>query len=99
MKKLTSTSATTAQKRGAPRGSRNAAKGGRDLKYQMYMSKTRRGFFEEYFTLRFGRPPSSDDELRELARQIAEQAITHSMVEEFERHDPGSTTRGSSEVF
>lgn len=87
------------RKRGAPKGSRNAAKSGQDLKYQMYMSKVRRGFFEEYFELKFGRPASDEDELRDLARQIAEEAINHAMVVEFERVEPGRTTRSSGEVF
>lgn len=93
------TNSKSAGKRGAPKGSHNAAKLGRDLKYQMYMSKVRRGFFEEYFELKFGRPAFNDNELSDLARQIAEEAITHAMVEEFERVQPGRTTRGVSEAF
>ena len=86
-------------KGGAPKGNRNAAKLGEDLKYQMYMSKVRRGFFAEWFELKFGRAAISDKELVEAARQIADQAINREMVELFERHDPGRTSRGSSEVF
>ena len=86
-------------KSGAPKGNRNAAKLGQDLKYQSYMSKLERGFFEEFFELRFGRAAHEDKELTQLARQLATLAIRREMVQEFERHDPGRTTRGSSEVF
>ena len=86
-------------KSGAPKGNRNAAKLGRDLKYQSYMSKLERSFFEEFFQLRFGRAARDDKELTQLARQLATQAIRREMVAEFERHEPGRTTRGSSEVF
>jgi len=86
-------------KSGAPKGNRNAAKLGRDLKYQSYMSKLERSFFEEFFELRYGRAARDDKELIGLARQLATQAIRREMVQEFERHDPGCTTRGSSEVF
>ena len=50
-------------------------------------------------SLKFGRPASDEDELRDLARQIAEEAINHAMVVEFERVEPGRTTRSSDEVF
>ena len=86
------------RRRGAPKGNRNAAKVGEDLRFEMYLSKLRRGFFEEWFALKFGRPPLGEDELREAARQLASTAIDRAMVEEFERHQPGRTS-GSGEVF
>lgn len=63
------------------------------------MSKVERGFFEKYFKLRFGRPARNNSELSKLARELAKDAIRHAMVEEFERHDPGRTSRGWSEVL
>jgi hypothetical protein len=84
---------------GAPKGNRNAAKIGEDLRFEMYLSKTRRGFFEEWFSLKFGRMALSEDELREAARQLANAAIDRAMVEEFERHQPGRTTSSGGEVF
>lgn len=86
------------RKRGAPKGNRNAAKVGDDLRFEMYLSKLRRGFFEEWFALKFGRPALGEDELREAARQLASTAIDRAMVEEFERHQSGRTS-GSGEVF
>ena len=54
---------------------------------------------EEWITLRFGRAARDEDELREVVRQIANAALDHAFTIEFEKHDPGRTTRGSSEVF
>lgn len=84
--------------RGGQKGNRNAAKLGEDLRFEMYLSKTRRGFFEEWFTMKFGRLPLAEDELREAARQLANAAIDHAIIEEFERRHPGRTS-GSGEVF
>lgn len=84
--------------RGAQKGNRNAAKLGEDLRFEMYLSKIRRGFLEEWFTMKFGRLPLAEDELREAARQLANAAIDRAIIEEFERHQPGRTG-GSGEVF
>jgi hypothetical protein len=86
-------------KGGAPKGNSNATKLGKDLKYQSYMSKITRGFFEEFFELKFGRKPHNETELIQLARQIAENAIRAEMVQEFERQQPGRITSSSGEVF
>jgi len=61
-------------------------------------SKPRRMFFEEWFLLKNGRPHPREDELREEARKLANAAIDHAIVEEFERHPPGRTNSGG-EVF
>lgn len=82
---------------GAPKGNRNAAKIGEDLRFEMYLSKIRRGFLQEWYQLKFGRS-ASEDELREAARNLANAAIDRALVEEFERHQPGRTA-GSGEVF
>jgi hypothetical protein len=84
--------------RGGQKGNRNAAKAGEDLRFEVYLSKPRRMFFEEWFLLRFGRPHSGEDELREAARQLASAAIDRAIVEEFEKHQPGRTNSGG-EVF
>lgn len=84
-------------RRGAPKGNHNAAKFGEDLRLELYISKIRRNFLEEWFRLKFGRVPS-EDELREAVRTIANNAINATLVEEFERNKPGSTA-GSGEVF
>ncbi len=86
-----------ATRRGAPKGNRNAAKVGEDLRLELYLSKIRRSFLEEWFFLKFGRQPTQA-ELKEAVRTIANNAIILAMIEEFERHKPGSTV-GSSEVF
>jgi hypothetical protein len=83
---------------GAPKGNRNAAKIGEDLRFEMFLSKPRRMFFEEWFNLRFGRPHLNENELRDAARQLANNAIDRAIVEEFERHHPGRTNSGG-EVF
>lgn len=90
---------STNRGRGGQKGNRNAAKLGEGLRTELYLSKLRRGFLEEWFVLRFGRPALHEDELRQEVRQIANAAIDHALVEEFERHEPGRTTRGRSEVF
>ncbi len=84
--------------RGGQKGNRNAAKSGQELKFEMFLSKPRRMFFEEWFTLKYGRLPLGQDELREAARQLANAAIDRAIVEEFERHQPGRTNSGG-EVF
>jgi hypothetical protein len=84
--------------RGGQKGNRNAAKLGGDLRFEMFLSKPRRMFFEEWFVLKFGRIPLGEDELREAARQIANNAIDRAIVEEFERNQPGRTNSGG-EVF
>ncbi len=83
---------------GAQKGNRNAAKIGEELRFEMFLSKPRRMFFEEWFLLKFGRLPLGEDELREAARQLANSAIDRAIVEEFERHQPGRTNSGG-EVF
>jgi hypothetical protein len=84
--KTTKTKKTRTGRGGAPKGNRNAAKMGSDLRLEMYLSKVKRGFFEEFFSLKYGRPPHHEEELRELFRQIAYSALDRAMVEEFERH-------------
>jgi hypothetical protein len=76
-------------KKGAPKGNRNAAKVGEDLRFEMYLSKVRRRFLVEWFELKFGYVPT-DQELREAARNLANVAIDRAMVEEFEKHYPSS---------
>lgn len=85
-------------KRGAPRGNRNAAKLGQDLSFQIYISKLRRSFLEEWFELKFGKR-ATEFELREAVRQLANNAIDHAMVEEFERSQPGRISGSSGETF
>ena len=84
-------------KAGAPRGNRNAAKLGEDLRLELYLSKIRRGFLEEWYELRNGSKPT-EDQLRESVRQLANRAIDQAILEEFERHQPGRTVP-SGEVF
>jgi hypothetical protein len=84
-------------KAGAPRGNRNAAKVGEDLRLELYLSKIRRGFLEEWYELRFGVRPT-EDQLRESVRQFANKAIDRAILEEFEHHHPGRTVP-SGEVF
>jgi hypothetical protein len=86
-------------KGGAPKGNRNAAKLGEDLRLELYLSKTRRGFLQEFFELRFGRPARDEEELREIVRQIAYSALDRVLVEEFERHQPGRIFSSSGETF
>jgi hypothetical protein len=88
----------TKKRGGAPKGNRNAAKLGEDLKLELYLSKMRRGLFEEWFELRFGKV-ASEDELREAARTIANNAINQIMAEDFERYYPGRISGSSGEVF
>jgi hypothetical protein len=82
---------------GAPKGNRNAAKLGEDLRTEFYLSKVRRSFLEEWYLLKYGQP-ASEDELREAIRVLANNAINQAIVEEFERHQPGRTNSGG-EVF
>ena len=92
---------TSEQKRkkgGAPKGNRNAAKSGEDMRIEFYLSKVRRQLLSEWFELRFGFSPN-EDQLREALRQILNTALNHEMVEEFEKHRPGSTKGGYGEVF
>ena len=84
--------------RGGQKGNRNAAKLGQELRFEMFLSKPRRMFFEEWFTLKYGRLPLGEDELREAARKLANAAIDRAIVEEFELHQPGRTNSGG-EVF
>jgi len=84
--------------RGAQKGNRNAAKVGEDLRLELFLSKTRRGYFEEWFVLRFGRAVFSEDELRETARNLALAAIDKAIVDEFEKYLPGHTSSGG-ELF
>ncbi len=84
--------------RGGQKGNRNAAKPGGELRFEMFLSKPRRMFFEEWFLLKFGRLSLGDDELREAARQLANAAIDRAIVEEFEKRSPGRTNSGG-EVF
>lgn len=85
------------KQRGAPRGNRNAAKMGEELRLELFLSKPRRKFFEEWFSLKFGRAALNEDELREMARQLANTAIDQAIVEEFKLHYPNRF--GGSEVF
>jgi hypothetical protein len=77
---------------------RFSVKLGEDLRFEMYLSKIRQGFLEEWYLLKFGRSATSEDELREAARQIVTVALDRAFVEEFERYQPGRTTP-SGEVF
>jgi hypothetical protein len=86
-------------KRGAPPGNTYAAKPGQDLKFPIYMSKILRAYFEEWFEMIYGRSAENETELRVVAREIAEKAIKNEIIKEFERRDPGRTTRGSMEVL
>ena len=86
------------RQRGGQKGNRNAAKAGDDLRFEMFLSKPRRMFFEEWFLLKFGRLALGEDELRDAARQLANAAIDRAIIEEFERHQPGRTNSGG-EVF
>lgn len=86
-------------KGGAPRGNRNAAKLGEDLRLELYLSKIKRGFVQEFLELRFGRPARDDEELREVVRQIAYSALDRVLVEEFERHQLGRVFGSSGETF
>ena len=52
------------RERGAQKGNRNAAKLGDELRFEMFLSKPRRMFFEEWFLLKFGRLSLGEDELR-----------------------------------
>ena len=70
-----------------------------DLRVELYLSKWRCGFLTEWLELRYGRPAHDREELRQAVRQLANAAIDHALVEEFERHRPGRTKLGSSEVF
>lgn len=85
------------KQRGAPRGNRNAAKMGEELRLELFLSKPRRKFFEEWFSLKFGRAALNEDELREMARQLANNAIDQAIIEEFKLHYPNRF--GGSEVF
>lgn len=82
---------------GAPRGNRNAAKVGEDLRVEVYLSKVRRGFLEEWYVMKYGKQPNEED-LREAVRLISSNALTQALIEEFERHQPGRTSSGG-EVF
>jgi hypothetical protein len=93
----TSAKSSNSKKRGAPRGNRNASKMGEDLRLELFLSKPRRMFFEEWFTLKFGRAALSEDELREAARQLANSAIDQAIVEELKLRYPNRF--GGSEVF
>ena len=86
------------RERGGQKGNRNAAKIGEGLRVEIYLSKPKRMFFEEWFLLKFGRLALSEDELREAARQLANAAIDQAIVNEFEKHQPGRTNSGG-EVF
>jgi hypothetical protein len=86
------------KKGGAPKGNRNAAKSGEDLRIEFYLSKVRRQLLSEWFELRFGFSPS-EEQLREALRQVLNMALDHTMAEEFEKHRPGSTKGGYGEVF
>ena len=84
---------------GGQPGNGNAIRPGNDLRFEMFLSKTRRGFFEEYFELQYGRPARSEDELRQVVRRLANNAIDHAMAEVFERMQPGRVTQSMGEVF
>lgn len=84
---------------GAPLGNRNAAKVGRELRLELYLSKFRRKHFEKYFYLKNGRTHFDDEELRETFRRLAYAALDQLMMEEFERHQPGSISSSSGETF
>lgn len=85
-------------RRGAPKGNRYAAKVGEDLRMELYLSKTRRTFMEKWYELRYGKHPG-EDELREAVRRLANAAIDQAMIDEFERHQPGSVWGNGGEVF
>jgi hypothetical protein len=86
-------------KRGAPKGNQYAVKAGEDLRTEVYLSKYKRAFLEEWFQLKYERPALTEDELRQAVRQLAYAAIDHAIVIEFERQQPGRTKGNNPEVF
>jgi hypothetical protein len=82
-------------KRGAPKGSRNAAKPGEDLRLELHFSKPRRFFLAQWYEQQYGYKPS-DDELREVARRLALTAIDNIVWEDYHRRHPNGT---GGEVF
>jgi hypothetical protein len=83
------------RKRGAPKGSRNAAKPGEDLRLELHFSKPRRFFLAQWYEQQYGYKPS-DDELREVARRMALTAIDNIVWEDYHRRHPNGT---GGEVF
>jgi hypothetical protein len=80
-------STNSGRKRGAPKGSRNAAKPGEDLRLELFFSKSRRYFLEEWYESQFGRKPTEED-LREAARTLALRAIDQVIIDDYERKHP-----------
>ncbi len=71
---------------GAPKGNRNAARLGQDLKFEMFLSKTRRNMLEEYCLFKFRHLPP-EEELRAIAREIAYAAIDQECIRTLTRPD------------
>ena len=88
----------TGRKRGAPKGSRNAAKPGEDLRLELFFSKSRRFFLKDWYENQFGRTPT-EEQLREAARNLAQNAINQIIMEDYERRHPELFKSGRSEVF
>ncbi len=86
-----------ARKRGAPRGSRNAAKPGEDLRLELFFSKSRRFFLEEWYENQFGCKPT-EAQLRETARNLALNAIDRLVWEDYRQRHPELLNSGG-EVF
>ncbi len=84
---------------GAQRHNRNAAKVGEDLRLELYLSKVRRKFFEEWFEMTTGRKVRDEEELREAVRRLANVAIDRAILEEFERRQPSRVWGSSGETF
>ena len=53
---------------------------------------------EKWYELRYGKPPN-ESELREAVRVLVNTAIHQALIDEFERHVPGSVWGGGGEVF
>jgi hypothetical protein len=88
----------TGRKRGAPKGSRNAAKPGEDMRLELFFSKSRRFFLKDWYENQFGRTPT-EEQLREAARNLAQNAINQIIMEDYERRHPELFKSGRSEVF
>lgn len=86
------------RKRGAPKGSRNAAKPGEDLRLELFFSKSRRFFLKDWYENQFGRTPT-EEQLREAARSLAQNAINQIIMEDYERRHPELFKSGRGEVF
>ena len=88
----------TDNKGGAPKHNTNAAKPGDDIRFEIFLSKYRTKFLQEYFELKFGTTPTLD-ELKDSARQLCYSAIDNAIAQEFDRHKPGRTHSSPGETL